>query len=326
MFELWACVAAPEDGDSLLPELPRRPVEARARGTGIMQTKLDWFYNREIESFISRNGGFSVQMRCQECGKTTMHPLSRVREGKGRFCSRDCFHNYFRENLSWIHLNLSKEKEFAYIGGVYCGDGSSYYQPNNENYITKLEVTSKEFRDSFARALKAVGCHVYTSSRKRTTGYGKGPVTYYLARASSKELHEVLAKHFKDRKSVLSFLSTNDEKSEFIRGLYESDGSHFQLSNGKKWIIQVYQKCLEDLGIDSGITTSDKEFRLFLKGKNSARRFIETINPVIKKPSANVCPVCGGEHYNDIFCSQKCCLASHKPRDLKGRFVSRKFS
>jgi len=70
------------------------------------------------ENGANWQGGCTITIECEQCGEIFQTTKSRQRNGRGRFCSRDCFHE-------WYSLNKRGENNHLWRGGniqQYPGD------------------------------------------------------------------------------------------------------------------------------------------------------------------------------------------------------------
>ncbi len=191
-----------------------------------------------------------------------------------------------------INPNLTPSKELSYLLGILLGDG---YVDKRNNRIT-LCVTSKVFANEFWTTLKSIGLNpVKDEINPKDSQYKRKKL--YRVYARSKIFVEWYKKL--NLKIIESdFLTTKEFQKEFIRGFYESEGSLYRdkrykncwtlsITNTDKKLIELINRLITNLGFKTSLSSSryrKKEvfYLRILGGTKEVRRFIKTINPVIK--------------------------------------------
>lgn len=116
----------------------------------------------------------------------------------------------------------SAGKSFAYVLGVYIGDGciTKPKKHPNYSYVFRLDVIDKDFADKFAEELKNLGCKVLPREWER---YGK---PCYIVETRDKDLTDVLLKDTDHKKIVPDYVMkwSKDERLAFISGIMDSEG------------------------------------------------------------------------------------------------------
>lgn len=254
----------------------------------------DKYSNTHNIKNVKRSGpGLRVDISCKECGEIQSVTASRVRAGKKVFCSHSCKQLYI-ENKT---VDLSNSKAISYIGGVYVGDGS-IGRYNGEN-VFRLNTIDKKFRDEVEAALSELGFNTYCSSQHKKHDNRS---ELFFVRIRSLRIVEYLENNFSksDSKLIKSGLDSKIDKSYFIKGFYESEGSasediyDIRMSQKNKGPLVAVSDMLDDLGFDSNIhayTNTNGEPIHILKilgGKHERHRFFEQFNPVIRNNKSEI--------------------------------------
>jgi hypothetical protein len=200
-------------------------------------------------------------------------------------------------NPRWNRPDLNPTPALAYLLGVYYGDASV-----DKRGSFRLSVTSKVFAESFRQAIEKIGLKPWriVTYIKAIPNHGDIPAhtsTFYCTGIGSKALAGWLKEM--DLNSVKSFLSSNEMKREFLRGVYESEGSfstskQIVISNTSLELLELCQRLLEDLGFKGINIITDREasfkggisrkrlYRLYFDRKHQFKKFFDEIKPVIK--------------------------------------------
>lgn len=239
---------------------------------------------------------------CDYCGKLMVKARSRLK-GKHHFCSQECYHNWKRAYGFKIQPNLLPSPALAYLCGVLFGDGTCCKASQGRKskgfaYVVALEVTEKQFAQSFLKALRQVGLNPRMYPIEKS---GNRLSTWYV-KAYSKKFYEWWI-----RQTLFDFqkMFFEEEKilKEFIRGFYESEGSyykydyqsHCQLCNTDHEIILLFQKALSQFSFETSIYRrrdaragrSEFLYTLYFRGgQREHNRFIQLIKPCIKNSLA----------------------------------------
>jgi len=197
--------------------------------------------------------------------------------------SRSYIFRKFRDyGIPLKHRNIADLKpssELYYIYGVVLGDGTL----ENKRYGIKLGVTNKKFAESFRKALESLGLRTFSWTEERR-GKSRRKTTYYYVKTYSKNLYQ--------------WLRSNPEVpqefyKDFLRGFYESEGTRSQakVTNTNLELLKKYGEMLKHLGFSYNIIKREQKgwgtkpvYSLYLLGgKSSQERFIELVNPCIKR-------------------------------------------
>lgn len=186
----------------------------------------------------------------------------------------------------------------AYVIGVCQGDGTIC--KSGRHYVVQLGVKDKCFAESFRVALSKIGLspsriYPYQPSGNRSR--------MYVVMASSKPLYEWFHNLAVDK--IEEFLESKEMKEEYIRGLYESEGS-FSVRGKHQWdlticcstnrkLLEFLQKVAEALGFSTKISKEMvsklrgriiKSFNLRLMGGTEMiKEFLRRIEPCIPRKS-----------------------------------------
>jgi hypothetical protein len=217
---------------------------------------------------------------------------------KHHFCSGLCRNRWYWQNNPKIYkkleLDLSPSPTLAYILGVLKGDGSCYLF-SDRSYrrpAIKLKATSSAFVLSFYRALKKIGLNPYFGFLRSKNPRWRN---CWYTHAYSKEFYEWYSKLSLD--DIYELIKSNDEMvSQFIRGLYESEGSISKgglrvITNTDLNLVKLVQTLLLSKNFKTTIVRDNypelkgwkTAYHLNLRGgKKEIRRFLEYIKPCIK--------------------------------------------
>lgn len=66
---------------------------------------------------LGRHKGMEVE--CQQCGNSFVALVQRVEQGLGKFCSKECFNEWQRENMSSSSVGKENAKAYSKAGGGY---------------------------------------------------------------------------------------------------------------------------------------------------------------------------------------------------------------
>lgn len=203
-----------------------------------------------------------------------------------------------RRPLFVSNPNLNPSPALAYVIGVYFGDGSILKSKFSKTF--RLECRNKEFVESLGKALKSINIKPkiwkHTRFMKKTHDYR----TYWLCDGYSIKLCNFLESLTVS--NLKKFIREKEEKKEFVRGFYESEGSFYasrkhgyrlKISNTSKEILEFIKECCESLEIKGWHLYEFKDKRnpnwsviydLVLRRKQIIQQFFSIINPVIKNP------------------------------------------
>lgn len=178
----------------------------------------------------------------------------------------------------------------AYVIGVIKGDGYI-----TRHYTIGMAVTDKPFADSFADSLRKIGLSPKIHIHQPHNGVSKLP--QWRVVAHSKMFYEWLTSmpQYKYEGIIEKY------PKEFLRGFYESEGSCYRTGNGNVVsfcntnpdVLIKIRSSLIALGFspskmyrrknDRGCWNSGDLYIVQLFRSREAEKFIETINPVIKR-------------------------------------------
>lgn len=147
-------------------------------------------------------------------------------------------------------IGQSAGKTWAYILGVYLGDGCVY---NHQGYLAfVLSVIDKDFAEATRTALKAHTEHPMQISEYQDPRFKKAALSYRL-RCGDPRLCEALREETKDKAEIPQrvFKAPKDERLAFIAGLMDSEG-YVSIRNGRQ-------------GATMGFKSTDVWFHDFLK-------------------------------------------------------------
>lgn len=193
--------------------------------------------------------------------------------------------------LSLNRPDLKKTKNLCYILGVLNGDG--YLYKNGSNYSIALESTDIEFIRSFKKSLEKLGLVINSVySRKRSE---KNHIIYKIECGS-----KLFFDWYKDlnlTKIRKTILKTNGEV-DFIRGVYESEGSIFLTSDKRttltiastnEELMLLIKELTNKLGFSPTfpkpqyLKSKKPYYKLYFNKQKEIRRFIDVICPCIKQ-------------------------------------------
>ena len=196
------------------------------------------------------------------------------------------------KNPNWRTPNLDMSPNLAYILGVLYGDGCV----DNRNSI-RLSVRSRPFAESFAKALTEINllCSVRDEIRSSRAKWGAGKMFYQVT---------VMSKKFSDWFKILTFtqietqLNSHELMNQFIRGMYESEGTlsfirrtwyQIIIVNTNYSLMVLIKTLLEKLGYGyigfRSIPRTGKRtiHRLYFAQRAQIDRFMHEVSPVIKR-------------------------------------------
>ena len=148
-----------------------------------------------------------------------------------------------------------KKSEFAYVVGVFLGDGSIRL-PKGE---MRLNVKDKEFATKFKDSVE-ICCNIRGRFIERSDDRINKRVTKYQVNFNSINLAKFI-QNYKDKKQYINDFNIKEQQIEFLRGMYDSEGNIFY--NEKKWhhcqirivstnkeLLQYIYNLLNGLGFD----------------------------------------------------------------------------
>jgi len=181
--------------------------------------------------------------------------------------------------------NLSPSRDLSYLIGVLKGDGSvtcSNISRESKAYFIKLAVKEKRFAKEFTKKLKEINL-------KPSFFFSEGS-ELWIASVSSMKMYKWYKKRDLDFESIQMY------PKPFLRGIYESDGSYYgqgkphlyPLVNTDHELVEFVADLLKRFNFETSIYKGRKgkfewERLYLLGGKEEQRRFIEIIDPCIKR-------------------------------------------
>ena len=116
----------------------------------------------------------------------------------------------------------SAGKSFAYILGVYIGDGCITRPKNKPNvsYTFRLDVIDKDFAVKFKEELEELGC------KTKFREYERNSKPCYIVETRNKDLTKKLLEETNHKKLVPEYINkwSKEEKLSFISGIMDSEG------------------------------------------------------------------------------------------------------
>jgi len=211
-----------------------------------------------------------------------------LRDEKGRFAS----------------FQIKSCEELAYVLGVYYGDGTVEDLGQHGKRISLFSTTSK-FNESFEKSLRNIGLNPFRDylDRKPYSICGKKASSrwkrVHRTVCYSTKLYELIQSlgakrniNLKELKGLI--LKKRQYIINFLRGLYESDGScrrhGLYIGGTNKRLMQFTKHCLSSLGFHFHWSAEDRSksgyktlYRIRLTRDAEITRFLKTINPCIKR-------------------------------------------
>jgi intein-encoded DNA endonuclease-like protein len=239
-----------------------------------------------------------MRVFCEYCGKEIDRFPSQLKLTKHHFCSEVCRNRWYWRNDPEIYkkleLDLSPSPTLAYILGVLKGDGNVNLFPDRgyRRPRIRLKATSLRFVYSFHEALKKIGLNPHLRLAKSKNSKWRDA---FESCAYSREFYEWYQRLTLD--DIYELIKSNDEMvSQFIRGLYESEGSlsrHWLrvISNTNLNLVKLVQTLLLSRNFKTTIVRDNSPeqkgwktvYHLNLRGgKKEIKRFLDWIKPCIK--------------------------------------------
>lgn len=178
-----------------------------------------------------------------------------------------------------------KSPSFYYFLGILITDGHLVLNKINKNYQAKLYTSFNDEKEILIQLIKSL-FNYNPSIRPRKTGFSKN--LNYEIYISSKGLCYFLKeelgipsgeKSYSIRVPEFIFSSSNLEKSSFLRGVIDGDGSILKgnvikISSGSADFLRGIKNILSDLGIKSGKICSEKNniYNLWVCGKENVSK------------------------------------------------------
>lgn len=221
---------------------------------------------------------------CDHCGKI-FRSYPSLRRGNKKFCSARCYGLYQR-----LQLN-AKPEDLAYVLGVYYGDGTVETSERGKRIV--LFSVTPEFNGSFEKSLKVLGLNPSRNFSDRKPNWKR----IYRTVCYSTELYNLINRlGFKRDIKVEELRKLIFNKTcfiNFLRGFYESDGSHREhqlyMACTNRKLMEFLYGCVAMLGFRFHWTKEDRSekgyknlYKISLSKKLEIAKFLETITPCIK--------------------------------------------
>lgn len=186
--------------------------------------------------------------------------------------------------------------EVCYLSGVMVGDG--YIVKRDE--CVGLDVTHRDFADSFKECLETIGLRPSLSERVQDD---ENHSDIYRVRCYSNQLKEFIENYiyrFNELENIVTH--REDSNKYFVKGLYESEGNIHEtdsgyimsLNNQRESIIDLARLSMAWQGVMANKSCdrrSDREgdgrkdiYKLTICGEEKIDRATSVIDPVIKHP------------------------------------------
>jgi len=138
-------------------------------------------------------------------------------------------------------VDFTEEEALSYILGVLIGDGGTHKSRKGE-FLVELNQTRKKFAQSFKKALEKIGLNPGVYGPYQPKDEGHSPL--YMTKAHSKLLVEWFEQF--DLGKIFEYVVKDLANArEFIRGIYESEGSNVISSSWRLTIVSTERKKLE---------------------------------------------------------------------------------
>lgn len=147
-------------------------------------------------------------------------------------------------------IGQSAGKTWAYLLGVYLGDGCVY---NHQGYLAfTLSVIDKDFAEATREAIQELSDRPTQFGEHQDKRFPKAAKSYRL-RSGDPKLCKALREETKDKKEIPDwlFVTSKDERLAFIAGLMDSEG-FVSVNNGRQ-------------GATMGFKSTDVWFEDFLR-------------------------------------------------------------
>jgi intein-encoded DNA endonuclease-like protein len=253
-------------------------------GKGKYCNKICFIKGKHYRTFSIPLENFKYEIRkCEGCGKILPHiPPSRIKDGRGKYCSKSCSYKYVDHRRNIIPIERFKPTpEFAYCIGSFRGDGS-WGKIGNCIRIS-LNVIDRDFVETFQKAFS------FWSGLKSNSIYRSHP--RYGVSFSSCDLLPFINFDLKE------LLETNDKtKSNFIKGIADAEGyvnfkgysRYIKIVNYNLKLLKITQILLKMLNIESTIYSIRKGiefngYQLYIGGQRNVREYCEKIGFTIHR-------------------------------------------
>lgn len=178
----------------------------------------------------------------------------------------------------------------SYVFGVLHGDGFLYHHPTSNHHYILMSITDRIFGESFQRALRILGLRAHMIPLKPNKARPNEKPQWRVY-ASSRKFHEL----WNGLTSAERLEWGMNYPADFIRGVYESEGSlkyhrttlELSIYNTNKEMQSAIYRCLSEMGLTvkwyERTLKSGKTFvNLALNRSLEIRRFLAWIAPVFK--------------------------------------------
>jgi intein-encoded DNA endonuclease-like protein len=238
------------------------------------------------------------------------------------------------------NIDLSITPNLCYILGVCYGDGSVYKAKRGIGitYCVALQVRERDFAESFYISLREIGltptfCQKKHSNSKDKCANNYSNNYYWYVLTSNKKFYDFFKLLSLNEISKICNISS-EHAIAFLRGIYESEGGYYKkstrgvgyvnaITNTNKDLCELVLSLCSRLGFKVRMRKSFGNIRHgFAKGKIIVQmmyyvrilggnqeylRFLELINPCIKKPQLSECRYCSKKVIDGYkFCSRRC--------------------
>jgi len=179
------------------------------------------------------------------------------------------YHGIERRNGYIKDVDLSPTPNLAYFLGVMLGDGNCHITRQGRGYVyrIRLKVRSREFAESFKKALEKMKLKPHFYSRFERGHFAEG-VFYFVDVVCKKLVLWYKSLSADDIEKIV--LSSKEHAKEFLRGFYEAEGTY----NRKQRYIRIYN------AIHSWI--SPKKYGNVYHLHANSKYFLEVVEPCIK--------------------------------------------
>ena len=200
-------------------------------------------------------------------------------------------------------IDLSPSQDLAYLLGVYFGDASI----DKKRRCFTLLVVSKPFAESTAQSLRNIGFWSVKvkPTRRKTKAWHDIPAgdhEWYFVGAFADSfvswIESMTGPDKSPNEKVPEFLSTPQFKAQFLRGMFESEGTYSPIDRGEQIIfsntnynlLALCKNLLEQLGFVAVSLKLTREptlirkamYKTYFGRREQLRKFMEIVNPIIK--------------------------------------------
>jgi hypothetical protein len=250
-------------------------------------------------------------VKCDYCGREFYRKESLLKGRKHYFCSRECYAIWCRENyVVYENIKLAPSPQLCYIIGVLLGDGyaKTFKDGNRLRPVIGIRVCDYSLAENFYKALKEIGLNpifrVCNYRYYRDKSRWRIPFEVYVY---SKKFYRWFTSLSLD--DIRRIVETSREcVIQFIRGLYETEGSYRDkyhlviIYNTNLEIVNLVKYLIEKFGFKTSLIVSEHPHKKnpkwrvayylqLIGGKEAREKFIQLINPVIKRQPRSSCYV-----------------------------------